>query len=78
MNSPFNTYIIGAILGCIFGLLVSSYICINHIREEIQPALNNSIVNMESLKRDCEKDLPRTEECVLVYKFIPVKTKEEK
>lgn len=37
--------------------------------------IGNTLENIESLKRDCEKDLPREQECVLIYEFVPVKTK---
>lgn len=36
----------------------------------IVPTLGNSIENMENLKRDCEKSLPRDKECVLVFDYV--------
>lgn len=45
---------------------------------DFESVINNSIKNMKSLKRDCEKDLPRYQECTLIYEFVPTKTKGDK
>lgn len=37
---------------------------------KIEKVANNSIENMENLKRDCEKSLPRDKECVLVFDYV--------
>lgn len=37
-----------------------------------EKVIGNSIENMQNLKRDCEKDLPRSKECVLVYEYVSV------
>ncbi len=39
--------------------------------------IGNSLENLKNLKRDCEKDLPRDQECTLLYEFVPTKTKGE-
>lgn len=45
--------------------------------DDIIPSIGNSIENIEQLKRDCEKSLPRNQECVMVYEFVPVKKESE-
>lgn len=39
---------------------------------DFESVINNTLENMENLKRDCEKDLPRSKQCVLVYEYVPV------
>lgn len=36
------------------------------------PIVNNTLANLGALKKDCEKDLPRSKECVMVYDFVAV------
>lgn len=72
-------FIYGCIVVAILGIGGCSYNWLTaQDEDDVIPELGNSIENMQNLKLDCEKDLPRTEECVLVYEFIPVKTKGEK
>jgi hypothetical protein len=72
-------FMYGCIVVAILGVGSCSYNWITSPDDDdVIAALGNSIKNIESLKRDCEKDLPRNEECVLIYEFIPVKTKGEK
>lgn len=40
--------------------------------KRIDMLINNSLDNLNVLKRECEKDLPRNSECVLVYDYVPV------
>lgn len=49
----------------------------NDADKKIIPAIGNSIENIEALKSDCEKSLPRDQECVMVYDFVPVKKESE-
>jgi len=44
----------------------------NYSYERIDPVIGNSIENMENLKRDCEKSLPRDKVCVMVFDYVPV------
>jgi len=56
---------------CGFSSAVCSYFSAELIdKDDIIPVLGNSIENMENLKRDCEKSLPRNKECVMVYDFV--------
>lgn len=51
-----------------------SYSVYSQIGEsDIVPAIGNSIENIKQMKADCEKQLPRNKECVMVYDFVPVK-----
>jgi hypothetical protein len=36
------------------------------------PIVNNTLANLGALKKDCEKDLPRSKECIMVYDFVAV------
>jgi len=40
------------------------------LNERAEKASGNSIDNMENLKRECEKSLPRDKECVMVFDFV--------
>ena len=40
--------------------------------ERAEKVIGNSIENMENLKSDCEKSLPRNKECAMVFDFVPV------
>lgn len=46
-------------------VLVSSY--------NFNNLIGNDIENIRALKIDCEKSLPRDQECILIYEFVPVK-----
>lgn len=35
-----------------------------------EKAIGNERINIENLKRDCEKSLPRDKECVMVFDFV--------
>jgi len=39
---------------------------------KIEKVANNTLENMENLKRDCEKSLPRDKVCVMVFDYVPV------
>lgn len=34
--------------------------------------VGNTAENLTAIKRECEKDLPRNRECVLIYDYVPV------
>lgn len=38
----------------------------------IEKLVGNTAENLTAIKRECEKDLPRNRECVLVYDYVPV------
>lgn len=38
---------------------------------------NERIGNMQTEKSVCQKNLPRDQECVMVYEFVPVKKESE-
>ena len=40
--------------------------------QQFERLINNKAENLEALKADCEKDLPRNRECVLVYEYVAV------
>jgi hypothetical protein len=54
--------------------LVSVILTTNLLAEvqQFERLINNQAENLEALKADCEKDLPRNRECVLVYEYVPV------
>lgn len=66
----------------LFGIIVWLLICAGVIGgwnigngsalDEAEKAVNNSIENLQRLKQDCEKDLPRDQECTLLYEYVPV------
>ena len=45
--------------------------------EEFRLLIVNEIENIRSLKEDCEKSLPRDQECVLIYEYVPAKRAEK-
>jgi hypothetical protein len=57
-----------AIIGLFFcfGGLVGDWA----VKQRIEKAANNSIENMENLKRDCEKSLPGDKVCVMVFDYV--------
>lgn len=61
------------IIGCACSLLMGFIMGVNHMQERITPELGNSISNIGALKIDCEKSLPRDQECVMVFDFVPAK-----
>lgn len=40
--------------------------------QQFERLINNKAENLEALKADCEKELPRNRECVLVYEYVAV------
>jgi hypothetical protein len=55
------------------GFASCSYFAAESIdKDDVIPALGNSIENMENLKRDCEKSLPRDKVCVMVFDYVEV------
>lgn len=38
----------------------------------MEKLVGNTAENLKAIKRECEKDLPRNRECVLVYDYVPV------
>jgi hypothetical protein len=40
--------------------------------EAIEDITGNSVENMQNLKLECEKSLPRDKECVMVFDFVAV------
>lgn len=40
--------------------------------QQFELLINNKAENLGALKADCEKDLPRHRECVLVYEYVAV------
>lgn len=69
--SLFDLIIVWAIviLSFFMGFFVSSIIN----EEDIGILTGNKIENIRSLKEDCEKSLPRDQECVLIYEYVPAK-----
>ena len=60
----------------VIGLAISSFglgVNVSHKydNERVEKASGNSIENMENLKRDCEKSLPRDKVCVMVFGYVP-------
>jgi len=56
-------------------LALASLILAANLLAEVQQferLVNNKAENLEALKADCEKDLPRHRECVLVYEYVAV------
>lgn len=43
---------------------------------DLIPEIGISIEDMSSLKKECEKSIPRDQECVMVYEFVPLKAVE--
>ena len=59
------------------GLAISSFVLgvnVSHKydNERAEKALGSSIENMENLKRDCEKSIPRNKVCAMVFDYAPV------
>ena len=69
--SLFDLIIVWAIviLSFFMGVFVSSIIN----EEEFRLLIASEIENIRSLKEDCEKSLPRDQECVLIYEYVPAK-----
>jgi hypothetical protein len=38
----------------------------------MEKLVGNTAENLTAIKHECEKDLPRNRECVLVYDYVPV------
>lgn len=57
------------IVACIF--LVVAF-AVETMKNRFENATGNQIENMENLKRDCEKSLPRDKVCVMVFDYVPV------
>jgi len=58
-----------------FMLAVIELLIIATLLAEVQQfelLINNKAENMEALKADCEKELPRNRECILVYEYVAV------
>lgn len=63
----------GLLIAAILGIGSCTYTVVSSPDEDdVIPAIGNSIENMENLKRDCEKSLPRDKVCVMVFDYIPV------
>ncbi len=58
------------LIGTALGFVTGFYMCWINEQVKINTAIGNSIQNMENLKRDCEKSLPRDKECVMVFDFV--------
>jgi len=53
------------------GFASCSYFAAESIdKDDVIPALGNSIETMENLKSECEESLPRNKECVMVFDFV--------
>lgn len=69
----------GLLIAAFFGIGGCTYsIIISLENDDIIPVIGNSIENLEALKNVCEQSMPRDQECVMVYEFVPAKTGEAK
>jgi hypothetical protein len=53
------------------GIILQAGFTADEMEKRFERVANNSIETMDSLKRECEKSLPRDKECVMVFDFIP-------
>ena len=68
-----NAVVIFSVIGiCLSSVIAGINISHRYENERAEKALGNSIENIENIKRDCEKSLPRNKECAMVFDFVPV------
>lgn len=63
-----STFFIGIVCGALLRDFAVNY--------EIEKVANNSLENMENLKKACEKEIPRNQECVMLFDFFVVDKQE--
>ena len=52
------------------GIIWATAFAVDEMEKRFERVANNSIKNMESLKLECEKSLPRNKKCVMVFDFV--------
>lgn len=62
------------VLYCTFVLVVSVVLVFKAATKQ-EDLFGSNLREVYEMKNDCEKDLPRDQECTLLYEFVPTKTK---
>jgi len=69
----------GLLIAACLGIGSCTYsVIISPEDDDVIPIIGNSIENLEALKNVCEQSIPRDQECVMVYEFVPAKKGEAK